>query len=247
MRYDERLAVLPIEVQRGGMVASLAALSGDGSVALFDAGLPGSLPAIRAALDAAGLPLDRVDRVFVTHHDFDHIGGLPELADAAGGRLRVFAHEEERPFVEGALPSYKSRPDVRARMALRQPAGRPLGPAHAAPALRGTKVDGILADGDVVDVAGGVEAVHLPGHTPGHLGYYLRASRVLVAGDALRIADGILVGPAPEHSADIDQAYASLAKLTRFDIAAVACYHGGLFADGANERIRAIAAAGPGF
>ncbi len=43
-----------------------------------------------------------------------------------------------------------------------------------------------LADGQRLDLAGGVRVIFTPGHTPGHIALYLERSRTLIAGDALR-------------------------------------------------------------
>lgn len=243
MRIDDSLHMLEVKAWGDGFLG-LAALRGDdGSVALFDAGLPGSLPSLRACLDEAGLPFDAVDRVFVTHHDFDHIGGLPELLAAAAPRkVLVLAHAEEVPYVQGERPPVKTEPAVRARMQANLPEGQVLGPARPLENPPRIPVGTVLADGQRLDFAGGITAIHVPGHTPGHLCYYLHRSRVLVAGDALRAADGRLEPPAPEHSADVRLARASLAKLADLDLAAVVCYHGGCATGDLRARIRALAA-----
>ena len=44
---------------------------------LVDTGVPGKLPVLKKALDKAGVPFSRINRVFITHHDFDHLGDCP--------------------------------------------------------------------------------------------------------------------------------------------------------------------------
>ena len=46
-------------------------------------------------------------------------------------------------------------------------------------------------------------------------------------------------------SADENEAYASTAKLTKYDIEDVLCYHGGLFTGNAQERIAGLASIAP--
>jgi len=51
------------------------------------------------------------------------------------------------------------------------------------PHRQGPKV-GAFGDGDVFDLGGPVlEAIHLPGHSPGHCGFFHRKSRTLFSGD----------------------------------------------------------------
>ena len=67
----------------------------------MDTGVPGKLPVLKKALDKAGVPFSRINRVFITHHDFDHLGGLPEILETAEQKVEVLAHEAEKPYVEG--------------------------------------------------------------------------------------------------------------------------------------------------
>jgi glyoxylase-like metal-dependent hydrolase (beta-lactamase superfamily II) len=243
MRIDESLHMLEVKAWGDGFLGIAALRGDDGSVALFDAGLPGSLPSLRACLEEAGLPFEAVDRVFVTHHDFDHIGGIPELLAAAVPRkVLVLAHAEEVPYVQGERPPVKTEPAVRARMQANLPEGQVLGAPRPLQDPPRIPVGTVLADGQHLDFAGGITAIHVPGHTPGHLCYYLHRSRVLVAGDALLSDGGRLTPPTPIHSADIRRAYASLRKLDAFDIAAVVCYHGGYVADDIRAQLRALPA-----
>jgi glyoxylase-like metal-dependent hydrolase (beta-lactamase superfamily II) len=62
-----------------------------------------------------------------------------------------------------------------------------------------------------------------------------------VAGDAMNVNDGVLVGPNPVFTFDMKQATESLKKLSKYDIQTVICYHGGVFKDNPNERIVEIA------
>lgn len=241
MKIGAHLHVLKIPAW-GGQSLYLGALKDDasGSVTLVDGALPGALPDIKSAMQEAGLAWPSLSQVLVTHHDFDHIGGLPEILAAAENMVRVYAHQEEKPYVEGTKPLLKSDPAVRAQMQRNMPAGQTLGPAHPIENPPKVPVSGLLTDGQVLDLAGGIVVIHLPGHTPGHLAYYCQESRTLIAGDAMNAADGRLLPPAPEHSVDIIQAYASLKKLLDLDIAAVLCYHGGICTDDIKGQIQKL-------
>ncbi len=100
------------------------------------------------------------------------------------------------------------------------------------------RVSRYLQDGEGLPSVG--EA--LVAYTPGHLSLYLEAHRVLVAGDALVVADGQLQGPRPEVTLNIGEALRSVAKLAVLEPDYVLCYHGGVFGPGAAARLREIAA-----
>ena len=103
------------------------------------------------------------------------------------------------------------------------------------------KVDETLKDGMELPYCGGINIIHTPGHTPGHICLYLNRSKILVAGDQLHIDNGELVGPDPMHTPDMKKATDSLKKLLRFDIEQVISYHGGLFTSNPNEKIAELA------
>ncbi|MED4797986.1 MBL fold metallo-hydrolase, partial [Priestia megaterium] len=78
------------------------------------------------------------------------------------------------------------------------------------------------------------------GHTPGHVSFYLRKSKTLVAGDALVFANGQLMGPVKQTTLNMDQAVHSLEKFLHYDIEHVICYHGGYFQGCPKEAILRI-------
>ena len=110
-----------------------------------------------------------------------------------------------------------------------------------AKAYKGVTVTSTVDDGDVLPFGGGITVIHTPGHTEGHLCFYLNKSGILVAGDELDLIDGELFGLKHGLSADEDEAYVSIAKLTKYDIKDLLCYHGGLFTGNARERIAELA------
>jgi glyoxylase-like metal-dependent hydrolase (beta-lactamase superfamily II) len=75
----------------------------DKTVVLADTGFPGQLQQIREAMDRAGVPFDRLDKVIITHQDIDHIGSLPDIVRESPHKVEVLAHEEEKPAGGGDI------------------------------------------------------------------------------------------------------------------------------------------------
>jgi glyoxylase-like metal-dependent hydrolase (beta-lactamase superfamily II) len=109
-----------------------------------------------------------------------------------------------------------------------------------------TKVDATMTDGQILPLGGGLQVIHTPGHTEGHVSLYWRRSKILLAADAMMVVGGRLHGPVPQTSLDWPEAMRSVAKFLDYEIESVICYHGGLCEWEAMEQIRQIAAAGPG-
>lgn len=214
----------------------------DRETILVDAGMPGQLEALREACRGAGVPLERLTRVIVTHQDIDHIGGLPDLLASLDHPIEVLAHADDRPYIEGEKRPIKMDPARWAARLDELPAERRAAvealladPPHA-------RVDRTLADGDSLPYCGGIRVIHTPGHTPGHLSLYLERSRTLVAGDALVSEGGVLQGPRPGVTLDMATALHSVGKLTGLDVDRAITYHGGVVERDVASRLAEIAA-----
>jgi len=212
---------------------------------LVDAGLPGMARQFIDAIVKAGVQPDMLTTIIITHHDLDHIGSLGELQKMVPHHVRIMAHPEEVPYIQGERPPIKMTPEMMAKME-EQMKAVPQQQRQAMKAMMESMrnqritVDRVLADGEVLSCCGGIQIIHTPGHTPGHICLYLPANRTLIAGDSLFVEEGKLA-PAPAFiNADASLALRSLKKLARYDVAGVIAYHGGLFRGAANARIAEI-------
>lgn len=216
----EMLEISTISTGRNGIINPVL-LWDDKSAILIDAGLPGQMPLIRESIKRAGLAFNRLTNIIITHHDLDHIGSLRDIQNELGENLKVISHTEEKPYIEYEKNPLKMNPEKIAELM---------------PMLK-SKVDRVVGHGEELEECGGVTIIYTPGHTPGHICLYLKKHKLLVAGDALNVVDGILLGPNPKFSPEFEQAKKSLKKLAEHDIEAVICYHGGLFRGNINDRI----------
>jgi glyoxylase-like metal-dependent hydrolase (beta-lactamase superfamily II) len=233
MQLNDDVHVLALPFVREGQTHTLnlsLVLDATNGATLVDAGLPGQLDAIGAALAEAGLRVEDLRRIVLTHQDIDHIGSLHDLVEASGAR--VLAHEVEVPFIDFTQVPRFARPEVlESRPEMRAVIER----------IRPTRVDEALSDGDLLDLAGGVRTVSTPGHTVGHLCLYLERSGTVIAGDALTAGDGRLQGPSPSATQDMATAARSVRKLADLDVRAIVCYHGGIVQDDAAGQLRRVA------
>jgi N-acyl homoserine lactone hydrolase len=136
--------------------------------ARFDVSPQQELP---AALAAAGLSLEDVSEVVLTHHHGDHVDGLVHV------RAPVRISDTELRFLAGAFPRVMRR-------VLRQPL--PDGFAPAPFALDGGPF-GAFERSRALSDDGRIVAVATPGHTPGHISVICvddDGRQVMLAGDA---------------------------------------------------------------
>lgn len=233
MQLNDDVRVLPLPIVRDGQTSYLnlsLVVDPVHGPTLVDAGLPGQLDAIAAALGEAGVAVADLKRIVLTHQDIDHVGSLADLVDASGAR--VLAHEVETPFIDGSRPPRFGTPEALARRPeLRAVLER----------VRPTPVDEPLPDGARLDLAGGVRVVATPGHTVGHMCLYLERTGTVIAGDALTSSEGRLQGPSQTATSDMATASRSVARLAELDVRAIVCYHGGVVRDDADGQLRRVA------
>ena len=138
-----------------------------------------------AQLGLAGLGVEEVTDVVVTHGDVDHVGGLHDFPHAT-----IVVSRRER---EGGPPRYFGD-------------ARPVSwPVHA---------EYVLVERDL-ELAPGLTLLATPGHSPGHLSLLVRlreSGPVLLAGDAISRAAELETG-VNGGASDQDAARSSAARL----------------------------------
>ena len=80
-----------------------------------------------------------------------------------------------------------------------------------------------------------MQILHTPGHTAGHLCLYLPVCSLLIAGDLLRLEDGVIGASPSRYSADADQALASAKEVVSSRFEGFIGYHGGYVVSGARK------------
>lgn len=223
MRIAKNVEMLEITTDQGAFYPVL--IWEDGQVVLIDTGLPGQMQLFRAAIGEAGFAPEQVGTVMLTHQDMDHIGCARAFAELGA---QIWAHEAEAPYIAGAQTPVKIAAMERRWEQLSEAEQAFCTQVKAHAGRFQVPVDRLLRDGEGLPLCGGIEVIHTPGHTPGHIALLLEAEGILVAGDAANIEGGRLVGADPAHTQDLQQAQQSFEKLQQRKPRAVVCYHGGL-------------------
>jgi hydroxyacylglutathione hydrolase len=98
-----------------------------------------------------------------------------------------------------------------------------------------------LKHGEVLDYLGGIEVIHVPGHSEGNLSYYLPARKAIIAGDTIFGDDeGNLESPPERYCLDVKHAELEINRLLDYDFDALLITHGKDTMTGAKEKVKVL-------
>jgi glyoxylase-like metal-dependent hydrolase (beta-lactamase superfamily II)/8-oxo-dGTP pyrophosphatase MutT (NUDIX family) len=173
-----------------------AYLVGTGPLYLLDPGPtdPTEQQTLFAILDSLPANGPSLTAIVLTHHHPDHIGAA--AACAARYRVPILAHPRTAQVLAGKI-----------------------------------RVDRLLEEGDRLDLGTAphgrgpwfLEALHTPGHAPGHLAFYEPTYQLLFAGDMVSTQSSMIIAP-PEG--DLVAYLASLERLKTYPVRLLLPSHG---------------------
>lgn len=202
----------------------------EADLTLIDTGIPASTEKILRAIQELGKRPAQLKHIVVTHCHPDHAGSLAALKQATGALAYMHPRDAE--------------------LVVNGQASRPLGPApglvnhiifklfvRAGTAhIPAARVECLVNDGEELPVAGGIKAIHAPGHCAGQLALlWPQHGGVLFAADTASNMLGLNLSMCYEDLAEGQRTLARLAGL-EFE---VACFgHGKAITSGAAQRFR---------
>ncbi len=198
---------------------------------LIDSGYPGDAARILKAVSECAGPGKKLAHIFVTHCHADHSGSLAEVQKATGARVymhpadaeKIRAGETRRPWQPTPGPFNWVLFQVFVKNA----------PSHVEPC----GVDAEVTDRQRVALAGGINVIHTPGHSAGHIALlWERHGGVLFVGDAASNIPNLRMSIVHE---DLAEGRASLQKLAGMDFEHACFGHGGTISGGASRRFAA--------
>lgn len=197
---------------------------------LLDAGFIGGRRALRAELRKAGWEKEPIRGIIVSHGHLDHILNVGRIARESGAWIAA---------PRGDVDHYQGAPHYRgwARITgILEGAGRPvLGFERFVP-------DRWIGEGDVIEVWEGLRAIHLPGHTAGHTGFYCEKHKLLFCSDLFASFRSFAHLPPAIFNAEGEKMPASIAKALSLDLDGVLPNHGDAASPEVHlERLRRLA------
>src|SRR6056297_2974915 len=182
MKIMKGVYTLPVEAEFGEKPLSLhpVVVELNRGLALIDTGMSTTTDQLTQRINEIGYSLEEIQLLILTHQDGDHAGGGSFVLEHSGATVCTSSIEASP--ISGEI--------------------KPRGPKENQ--YPPVPVDIECIGGTVFrTVAGPMEVIETPGHTPGHLSLFLRNSGTVIAGDALVIHKGKLAGPHPKMSEDM--------------------------------------------
>lgn len=171
--------------------------------------------------------------IVLTHAHRSHLGGLAALKEQSGAT--VYAHAWEMDIIAGERKaqavSWRPQDPL---VTYHYQVGNNLSLSSHPPC----RVDRAVEDGDKL---GPLEVIHAPGHSPGHLAFYLREQRVLFTGDAV-VTSPKFMGGWPGFTLNALQQATTLHRLATYDVDIVAVGHGEPIIEEAAARLQSLIA-----
>jgi glyoxylase-like metal-dependent hydrolase (beta-lactamase superfamily II) len=202
----------------------------DNGFTLIDTGYKNSLERIFKSIAKSGKNPNDIKQIILTHCHPDHAGSVAAICKKLN--IPVFAHEEEAALIEegisGRQPVFRSAGFANWMIYYFLIKNRP----HRNEPV---KIEELLSDNDVLPVAGGLQVIHTPGHSAGHISLLLKNEGLLIAGDICSNVSGLALSTVYE---DVFLAKKSILKAANFNFEKAVFGHGKLLSSEANIKLK---------
>ena len=215
---------------KGGHVRAFL-LEANGELTLVDTLFENDARGVLEAIRKLGRSPSDLKRIVLTHGHRSHLGGLAALKRETGAT--VLAHEWEADIIAGERRA--------------QPVGlKPTRPFRTYPFQVGIflgrpkhvpcPLDESVSDGDSI---GPLQVLHIPGHSPGHLGFHWAEKGLVIAGDAIATWPRFEAGW-PAFNLNLEQHRESVRRLASLDASIVGVGHGDPVTQAAADRVHQL-------
>jgi len=202
----------------------------DNGLILVDTGYKNSTDKIFASIKKSGKNPSDIKKIILTHSHPDHAGSAYQLKTELN--VPVYAHREDADLI---------RQGIAGRMPFVLSPGLPnllifnLFIKNGKNEVDAFEVDHTIEDNDVIPIAGGIQVVHTPGHSKGHVALLVKNEGVMICADICSNMVGLDLSTVYEDRA---LGIESIQKVAALDFDKALFGHGKPIIKGANKKLR---------
>ncbi|MFD2937657.1 MBL fold metallo-hydrolase [Spirosoma flavum] len=212
-----------------GVVNSFLLETEDG-LFLIDTGYPNSADKLFAAVRETGHDPAHIRHLLLTHCHIDHAGSAAEVHRRTGAR--TYAHTLDATLISQGIGE---RPNTAVAPGLIPALVYKFFIKNGGTSYEPLPIDQTLHHGELLPLAGGIEIIHTPGHSAGHIALLLRQEGVLVAADLCSHVLGLGYSTVNE---DIAVARQSILRAADYPFEQAVFGHGNPLLKQANQQLR---------
>lgn len=219
---------LKVSKEINGQVIELypTVLLGMQEVILIDTGYEETYKEFTHQLNKFNIHIKDLTKILISHDDIDHIGAL-SLFQEENPAVEILCPEKEIDSITGKI---KSERLIQAENSLNE-----IPEEHQKWVLDFISKLQNIKHVDIQQTFRNNEIIHddlvvipTPGHTKGHVSFYIPSKKTLIANDALVIENGELEIANPQFTLDLKLALKSIETIKELELNKIICYHGGI-------------------
>ncbi len=218
-----------IKIIRDGIeqIVNPSIIYDDDEMIIVDCGYPDTIDQFESEAKRLNIDLNRLNKIVITHHDWDHIGSLGDFKERYPN-VEIISSAIQAKYISGEKPSLRlesliGKMDTLEGMEKELAAQR----IEIIRSVEHCRIDRYVEDNEGISNNSDVICIDTPGHMPGHISVYIKSSKTLIAGDAMNVIGHELSGANPVFTFDMEDSARSIKKMSNLDIERIICYHGG--------------------
>lgn len=231
------IQLLRIEKELNGLQVILhpVLLTINGRHYLIDCGYEETYAELVQQLLHLGIAVSDLYALLISHDDIDHLGAV-SLLKAQHPGLQVYCSDVEEASVSGTIKSERleqAESSLEELPAEHLPWARQF--IQQLKQIKRIQPDGTFTDGEWIE--GELQVIATPGHTKGHVSFYIPAKQTVIACDAVVVENDALNIANPQFALDLEKAVQSVALIKALKPEKLICYHGGLAAEDVEKKL----------
>ncbi|HEX4958156.1 MAG TPA: MBL fold metallo-hydrolase [Lacibacter sp.] len=205
---------------------------------LIDCGYEETFTELVTALEKLGIAVTDLYALFISHDDIDHLGAVSLLKEQHPVLL-VYCSDVEEASVSGIIKSERLQQAERSLEVLppeHLPWARQF--IQQLQQIKRIQPDGTFRDGEWIEEE--VQVIATPGHTKGHVSFYIPVQQTVIACDAVVVENDALNIANPQFTLNLPKAVQSVALLKALKPEKLVCYHGGVVAEDVEKKLEKL-------